>query len=105
MVSLRLMKKFLWKLTPGFLKRILIKRAVLKILEAQEGKPYMALLKSFLSSKKAAALLAGVLALVLRELLGLDEATVQLLVNLIIGYFVGQGAVDVALALKGKKSA
>lgn len=99
------MKQLLWKLTPGFLKRIIIKRALQKFLEAQEGKPFMALFKGFLSSKKAAALLTGILAVVLRELLGLDEATVQMIVELVIGYFVGQGAVDVALALKGKKDA
>ena len=63
----------------------------------------MELLKGFLNSKKAAAVLAGVLAVVLRELLGLDEATVKMIVELVMAYLVGQGAVDVALALKGKK--
>ncbi len=102
------MKKLLWKLTwklaPSFLKRALIKRAVKKFMEQEEGKAYMELIKSFLSSKKAAALLSGILALVLRELIGLDEATVQMLVNLIIGYFVSQGAVDIALVIRNKKT-
>ncbi len=97
------MKKFLVKLIPGFIKRRLIKRAVEKSLKQMEGTQVMGLLKAFFVSKKAAAFLSGLLALVLSELLGLDEATVEMIVELIIGYIVGQGAVDVALALKGKK--
>jgi len=60
--------------------------------------------KAFLSSKKAAALIGGILTVLLRELAGLDDATIELIVNLILGYFVSQGAVDVALALKGLKT-
>jgi len=56
--------------------------------------------KALLRSKKVAALVGGILAVVLRELLGLDEATIELIVNLILGYFVAQGAVDVALVMK-----
>ena len=62
------------------------------------------LLKAFLTSKKAAALIGGILTVLLREFAGLDDATIELIVNLILGYFVSQGAVDVALALRGFKT-
>ncbi len=99
------MKKLLWKLTPGFVKRALLKRAVKKFLKQTEGSPVMELLKAFFKSKKAAAFLAGVLTLVLSDLVGLDTATVKLIVELVIGYIVGQSAVDIALVMRNKKSA
>ena len=63
-------------------------------------------LKAFFGgSKKATSVLAGILLVIFSEALGLDKQTAMELVKLIIAYIFGQGAVDVALALKGKKAA
>ncbi len=97
------------KLIPGFLKRALLKRALRKSIEAFLDKPEvkeildMALIKALFTSKKAGAIVAAILTVLLRELLGLDEATVSMIVNLVIGYLFAQGAVDVALVVKNLK--
>lgn len=61
-------------------------------------------LKAFFGgSKKASVVLVGILMSVFRDVLGLDPETAQSLMQLIMMYLVGQGAVDVALAAKGAK--
>jgi hypothetical protein len=101
-------KRFLRKLVPGFIKRAILKRAIKKMLKPYEAQlkeiGQMAFLKALFSSKKAGAIIAGLAAVLLRELLGLDEATIKMIVNLILGYLGAQGAVDLALALKGYKT-
>ncbi|MGH7259964.1 MAG: hypothetical protein ACREI9_04700 [Nitrospiraceae bacterium] len=65
----------------------------------------MNFLKAFFGgSKKATAVLAGVLLVVFRSALGLDEQTAGELVKLIMAYVAGQGAVDLALAFTGAKA-
>lgn len=57
----------------------------------------------FGGSKKATAVLAGVLLVVFRDALGLDEATAREIIQLIMTYIVGQGVVDASLVFKGLK--
>lgn len=59
-------------------------------------------LAEFFGSKKVKVFLIGVLALGAKELLGLDDSTVKQIVNLASAYIIGQSAVDVTLAVKGK---
>ncbi len=54
----------------------------------------MEFLRSFLTSKKAAAMLAAVIMQVIGRKVGLDEAQVQGIVYSIIAYIVGQGIAD-----------
>ena len=63
----------------------------------------MGFLKGLFSSKKLGVVFAGVLTVILREALGLDDATVKMIVELLMSYLVGQSAVDLALSLKGNK--
>lgn len=54
----------------------------------------MEFLKSLLTSKKAAAMVAAVIMQVVGKKLGLDETQVQGIVYSIIAYIVGQGIAD-----------
>lgn len=64
----------------------------------------MEFLKAFFGgSKKATAVLVGVLTVFFHQGLGLDEATVAAVVKLIMAYVGGQGVADLGLALAGKK--
>lgn len=66
----------------------------------------MGTLRAFFGgSKKATTLLVGVLMLVFQNVLGIEAATADGIVTVIVGYLVGQGAVDTALALRGLKKA
>ena len=61
-------------------------------------------LKAFFGgSKKATAMLAGILAVVLGTGLGLDPGLVEKIVQMVMAYLGAQGIVDVALAMKGAK--
>ncbi len=64
----------------------------------------MAFLKGLFSSKKLGVVFAGILTVVLRDALGLDDGAVKMIVELLMSYLVGQSAVDLALSLKGRKS-
>ena len=64
----------------------------------------MNFLKAFFGgSKKATAVLAGVLLVLFQGTLGLSPELAQQLVQLIMVYIGGQGLVDVALAFSGHK--
>lgn len=54
----------------------------------------MALIKSLLASKKAAAALAGIIMSLFGKKVGFDEAAVQSVVYTLIAYIVGQGVAD-----------
>ena len=89
---------------PGFLKRWLLKRALKNQLGPfLERVKQVELLRSLWISKKAAAVVAGVLVVLLRELVGLDDATVEMIVELIMTYLFAQGGVDAVLAFRGEK--
>ena len=64
----------------------------------------MEFLKAIFTSKKAAVVVAGILTVLLKNLANLDDATVQMIVELIIGYLFAQGGVDAVLAYKGYKT-
>lgn len=65
----------------------------------------MNFLKAFFGgSKKATAVLGGVLLVVFRNGLGLDDATAAELVKLIMAYVAGQGLADLGLAFAGAKT-
>ena len=57
----------------------------------------------FFGSKKVKVFLIGVLALGAKDLIGLDDDAIKQIVNLASAYILGQSAVDVTLAVKGKK--
>jgi hypothetical protein len=63
----------------------------------------MGFLRGIIKSKKLGATVAGVLAVVLGTYLELDPGFVEKIVQLVMGYVVAQGAVDVGLAVKGTK--
>jgi hypothetical protein len=54
----------------------------------------MAFLKSLVSSKKGAAMVAGVIMAAFGKKLGLDEAAVTSIVATVVAYLVGQGIAD-----------
>jgi len=74
---------------------------VRKLLEGDN----MAFLKGLITSKKLGAVIAGILTVLLKNLLDLDDATVAKIVELIMAYILGQSTVDFALAFKGNKRA
>lgn len=88
----------------GWVKRYVRRRALLIAVKQFMERPEMAFLKGIFSSKKLGVIIAGILTVLLRELLGLDEATVAQIVQLIMSYIVGQSGVDLALAFKGSKT-
>lgn len=89
----------------GFLKRWILRREVKKFLERLEKEGHLKFLKAFFGgSKKATAVLAGVLLVVFQGALGLDEATAGELVKLLMTYVGAQGIVDVGLAFSGAKT-
>lgn len=66
----------------------------------------MNFLKAFFGgSKKATAVLGGVLLVVFRNALGLDDQAAAELVKLIMSYVGAQGIVDLALGFAGVKKA
>lgn len=66
----------------------------------------MNLIKSLLSSKKAAAMVAGVLMAAFGKKIGLDEQAVTSIVATVIAYLVGQGIADHGKeAVKAKEAA
>lgn len=83
---------------PGFIKRRLLGRAIKRAVEGLLRSGDVSFLKGLISSKKLGALLTGILVLVFREVLGLDEGTAQAIAALIVSYIVGQSAVDFSLA-------
>lgn len=88
----------------GFLKRRILIRELKRLLDRWEERGYMNFLKAFFGgSKKATAVLVGVLVVVLQTGLGLDEATVAAIVKLIMAYVGGQAVVDLGLAFSGAK--
>ena len=54
----------------------------------------MSVIKMLLSSKKFLVLVSGILVLILRTFLGLDEATAYKIAAMITGYLLGQGISD-----------
>lgn len=90
----------------GWLKRWLLRREAKRFLERLDKGGSMSFLKAFFGgSKKATAVLAGVLLVFFRSALGLDDQTAAELVKLIMSYVGAQGVVDLALAFSGKKTA
>lgn len=100
------MKKFLWKLVPGPVKRALLKKAIKRWLDQnnikEENMP--AFLKAIFSSKKAQVVFIGLVTVLLRDAIGLDPETVKMIVELLASYLFAQGAVDAVLAYKGYKT-
>lgn len=89
---------------PGFARNWLLKEALKTALKKLDEGGHMTAIKAFFGgSKKATAVVVGIVTVLLRELLGLDEATVNTVIQLIMTYLLGQGAVDAAMALKGNK--
>jgi hypothetical protein len=88
----------------GFLKRWILRRELKRVFERLEKGGHLSFIKAFFGgSKKATAVLAGVLLVVFRQALGLDEQTASELVKLIMSYVGAQGVVDLALAFSGAK--
>jgi hypothetical protein len=54
----------------------------------------LGMLKGFIASKKAAAMVAGILMSAFGKKVGLDESAVTSIVATIIAYIVGQGVAD-----------
>lgn len=54
----------------------------------------MEFLKSLATSKKAAAMVAGVVMAAFGKKLGLDEAAVTSIVATVVAYIIGQGVAD-----------
>ncbi len=83
------------------IRRAIILRTVRKFMDRlskqEEG---MAFLKALFSSKKAGAMILGVLVLVMTQLLGLDEETAHKVAEVIMVYILGQGAADLGSYLK-----
>ena len=89
----------------AWIKRRALKAAIERFLKELERKGQLEFLKAFFGgSKKATAVFLGILTIVLKNLLNLDEATVDMIVKLISTYILGQGVVDTALAWKGAKT-
>ncbi len=88
----------------GWIKRRIRRKAIRKLLTSILEKPEMGFLKGLFSSKKLGAVFAGILTVILREALGLDDATVKMIVELLMSYLIGQSAVDLALSIKGNKT-
>lgn len=89
----------------GWLRRWALRRAVREWLERLEERGMLKFLKGvFGGSKKLTSVLAGLLVVVFREGLGLDDETARSLIELIMTYIVGQSGVDLALAFKGAKT-
>ena len=66
----------------------------------------MEFFKSLLTSKKAAAMVAGVLMAAFGKKVGLDETAVTSIVATVIAYLVGQGIADHGKeAVKAKEAA
>ena len=87
----------------GFLKRWILRREVKRVLERLEKEGHLNFLKAFFGgSKKATAVLGGVLLVVFRGALGLDDQTAAEIVKLIMSYVGAQGVVDLARAFAGK---
>lgn len=90
----------------GFLKRWILRRELKRIFERLEKEGHLNFFKAFFGgSKKATAVLAGVLLVVFQGALGLDPETAEKLVTLIMSYVGAQGVVDLALAFAGAKKA
>jgi len=93
----------------GWVKRKLrgyaIQRVVKQLLERLEKDGQMGFLKGLFISKKLGVVITGILVIVFRDVLGLDEATAQVIAALIVSYIVGQSAVDSVLAYRGEKKA
>lgn len=88
----------------GFVKRWLVRRELRRVLERLDKEGHLAFLKAFFGgSKKATAVLVGVLLVVFKDALGMDPATAANLVKLIMAYVGGQGLADLGLALAGTK--
>lgn len=65
----------------------------------------MEFIKSLVTSKKAAAMVAGVLMAAFGKKVGLDESAVTSIVATVIAYLVGQGIADHGKeAVKAKES-
>lgn len=89
----------------GWLKRRILLREVRGLLERLEKEGHLSFFKAFFGgSKKATAVLAGILLVVFQGALGLDEGTAQKLVTLIMSYIGAQGLVDLGLAISGNKT-
>ncbi len=56
----------------------------------------------FGGSKKATTVLIGILTIIFRDALGLPPDVIEFIVQIIVGYLVAQGAVDVSLAFRRK---
>lgn len=81
--------------------RWLVLRSLRNFLKESET---MNFLKAFFGgSKKASVIVAGLLTILFRDVLGLEPELVDQIVKLIIGYLFAQGVVDVALVLRGLK--
>lgn len=88
----------------NFLKKWLLKRSLRQVLGRLEKAGMLDGLKKLLTSKKALALIVGILTVVLQTGLGLDPAFVDEIVKLVMTYLGAQGIVDVALVLKNVKN-
>ncbi len=84
----------------GWLKKKLILRQLRKVLERED----MGFLKGILKSKKLGTAVAGILGIVLTQMLGLDPEFSEKIVSIVMAYIGAQGVVDLGLALKGSKS-
>jgi hypothetical protein len=82
----------------GWIKRKLRNRAIKLVVEGILRSGKVKFLQGLIGSKKIGALVLGVLAVVLREVLGLDEGTIAAIVALVSSYILGQSAVDFSLA-------
>lgn len=88
----------------GWLKRRILRSQIEKVLRRWNREGKLELLKGIFGSKKALAALLGIVTIVLRDLLGLDEAMVDMVIKILMTYIGGQAVVDVALvAMKQKK--
>lgn len=88
----------------NFLKKWLLKRSLRQVLGRLEKAGMLDGLKKLLASKKALALIVGILTVVLQTGFGLDPAFVDEIVKLVMTYLGAQGIVDVALVLKNVKN-
>lgn len=88
----------------GFMKRWLLRRELKRFLERLDKGGHMNFLKAFFGgSKKATALLVGVVILVGRTYFGIDDATAAEIAKVLMAYLGGQGLADLGLALAGNK--
>ena len=64
----------------------------------------MGFLKGILKSKKLGSAVAGILGIVLTQVMGLPEEFAAKIVSIVMSYIAAQGVVDLGLALKGSKT-